>query len=403
MKFSSPSPHRTNRTAIFWAVVSQSIWLPVFLSSSQDKLSATNKSKGSFSDFKTTDQIFSNRSFQSPESTLALGRADGQNRSSDEAQSTGIVLNSVLHNQQSLSGETSRTLTSAGSFHSNFLAPPPPGPQGSGGIPTQIIQQPVTTVRNSRIGNTSTTNLIHRLYSRSELLGGTLTLQDLTEPSMPPMARAERAQWSRSGDPLASLPSMWREPMRRALNSLSHQPESASGETSGAGNSSVSLDPARLVHVPSTKIRRASQVPLALQADGSVDILNQPDDPAIIEEINRWSAKQQLPAKGKIRPAVVHLHPMNPSDMGRSINDTKVATKPSQVPSASVAAPLAPSAEPKITPAAAPAGVTPLPAANPPAAAVTPAPPAPATSAIPQPASTPGPAAASEADTGAGS
>lgn len=188
--------------------------------------------------------------------------------------------------------------------------------------------------------------------------------------------------------------------MRRALHSLTHQRESIPGEKSGRGDSSVSLDPARLVHVPSTKIRRASQVPLALQADGSVDILNQPDDPAIIEEINRWSAKQQLPAKGKIRPAVVHLHPMDAPDMGRSNNETKVSTKPSQVPSATVAVPSDPSPEPNITSAPAPApAVNPLPAVNQPAAAAEPPPPAPTTSAIPQPASTPGPAATNEADT----
>ena len=65
-----------------------------------------------------------------------------------------------------------------------------------------------------------------------------------------------------------------------------------------------------MIHVPSSRVKRFSEVPLALQSDGTVDILNSPDDPEVVEEIKTWSSKQQLPAKGRMAPAVVHLHPL---------------------------------------------------------------------------------------------
>jgi hypothetical protein len=136
--------------------------------------------------------------------------------------------------------------------------------------------------------------------------------------------------------------------MRRALNSLTQTVVSTKVEKSGKSVEGVHLDPARFVHVPSTRIRQSSEVPLALQADGSVDILNQPDDPAVIDEINRWSARQKLPEKGKISPAVVHLHPMEPLEVGRSAGGKRntQSIETSKLRTSQTAPPLSPTTEP---------------------------------------------------------
>jgi hypothetical protein len=67
---------------------------------------------------------------------------------------------------------------------------------------------------------------------------------------------------------------------------------------------------ARVAHVPSARVKRPTPVPLALQSDGSVDILSVPDDPAVVEEIASWSQRQTPPQEGTVAPAVVHLEPL---------------------------------------------------------------------------------------------
>ena len=100
--------------------------------------------------------------------------------------------------------------------------------------------------------------------------------------------------------------------MRKALHSLTFKGQQESERVGQASAENLSIDTARIVHVPSRRVKRAADVPLAIQSDGSVDILNNPDDPAVIEEIKSWSASQQPPSKGRISPAVVHLHPLSP-------------------------------------------------------------------------------------------
>jgi len=387
-----PSPHnKNNRSAIIWALLSQSIWLPIFVSGSQDELSGGNGDYHSFHKFQSPQQAFSGNRFQPSAQTLISGRRPLQSPRQRNQQNTGIVLNSVLAGQHFSSLSQSSTLVSA-STRNATEAPPPPMKTEAGvetSEPRLHSERPIEM--DLRRGSFPSANFIQKLYSRSELLGGTVTLQDLSEPLMPPLARAERAQWSRSGDPLAPLPQMWREPMRKALQSLAQEGGPAKADTSGGRQEVSKLDPARFVHVPSSKIRQASEVPLALQADGTVDILNQPDDPAVIDEINRWSAKQKLPAKGTLSPAVVHLHPMQPVDIGRSTSETTTSSSPSQTRATEAAAvPLPPPLE-VITPAAPVATGNEAPAS---AATITPAP---ITSAVSQPASKPDPAPPSEA------
>lgn len=138
--------------------------------------------------------------------------------------------------------------------------------------------------------------LLGRAFTRAQLLGGSIGLADLQEGPMAPLALAERALQRVNADPLAPLPSPWREPMRQALGKLPGAP--------------LQLNPARLVYVPSSTVSQPVEVPLALQSDGSVDILEAPASAAVLREIDGWSRQQRRPASGSLQPALVHLHPL---------------------------------------------------------------------------------------------
>jgi hypothetical protein len=178
--------------------------------------------------------------------------------------------------------------------------------------------------------------------------------------------------------------------MRRALTALAKDGLTTNVDRSVGSQERLSLDSARFVHIPSSRIHQASEIPLALQADGSVDILNKPEDPVVIDEIRRWSAKQRLPEKGKISPAVVHLHPMEPLNRGLSQNDKPSSRSLSQLRAPEVPVPSAPA--PEARPVLVPATTTgkersvrvdPIPSIS---------------SAAPEPASTPEPVPSSKAE-----
>lgn len=345
MKLLPPSPQdNINRSAIFWALLSQSIWLPVFVSGVQEKWSANKSDDNSFLATKIPYQSTNTSVFGSP----AIGTRSYSAPSHFGRQETGIVLNSVFVDQRSTLPKTSRILTDANSLNSASASARPATNDASESHGNSKLEPDLTQSIGSGKQKLFSNGFIRHLYSRAELLGGTLTLQDLAEPLMPPIARAERAQWSRTGDPLAPLPELWREPMRRALKSLINTDvASTHPQGSAQAKENLHLESARFVHVPSSKIRRASEVPLALQADGTVDILNQPDDPAVIEEINHWSTKQKLPEKGKISPAVVHLHPMEPLNSDRSTRGKQISDSSSKLSSPEAVLPTAPSPAPK--------------------------------------------------------
>lgn len=138
--------------------------------------------------------------------------------------------------------------------------------------------------------------MLGRAFTRAQLLGGSISLADLQEGPMAPLALAERALQRGSNDPLSPLPTPWREPMRQALLKLPSAPQQ--------------LSPARLVYVPSSTLSQPVEVPLALQSDGSVDILELPKNPGVLREIESWSRQQRPPAIGSLLPALVHLHPL---------------------------------------------------------------------------------------------
>lgn len=302
------SPRRTqklNRRAVAWALLSQSIWLPAFISVTHDSIVSTKN------DYRPIDLSMSSthtRHFNTQDinlrpkpnsevSLLAYG--------SKQPASSGILLNSLPPHQPTYS---SRSSDSSPRFPQSpvFFSPPSRSPSTLS-LVTRSDYQPKASLSPSR-----SSDILRHFYNQSDLLGGVITLGDLNEPLIPPIARAQMAKYLRSGDPLSPIPGYMREPMRQALQSL--MPNNLSSPLPSHPSHSSEIDQARVVHVPSTRLKRSADVPLALQSDGSVDILNVPSDPAVVDEIKIWSTKQSLPSKGRIVPAVVHLHPLTVID-----------------------------------------------------------------------------------------
>ena len=331
----------SNHKAIVCALLSQTIWLPIFFHDAQERWSF-NQSQINTKDLSQfSPSLTAATGFESSSRILAAKSSQSRSYSQLEKQNTGLLLNpGVATPLTAIRKNLRSSRPSYPSFSTAYMpAPAPSVPAGT--VAEQGSKFPIRREflrSSSNHQNISLAGLTH-MYSQSELLGGNLTLRDLTEPAMPPIARAERAQWSRTGDPLAPLPQNWREPMRRALQSLTTTTLNHSGRAK-TNDSTPRLDAARLVHVPSAKIRQAKEVPLALQDDGTVDILNRPDDPAVIEEISRWSTKQKPPEKGRIRPAVVYLHPLRLNDQVAS--PAKVEKSPPKSISAVPSAPVSP-------------------------------------------------------------
>jgi hypothetical protein len=305
-----PTPSRkANSHSVAWALLSQSIWIPCFFADTQAWITST---KTDF-DFSGTvnlpyqnlpASIAENPKLKPFAGVLAMSQNSNQNIS-------GFVLNPSppLSNNLKLSENKHFSPLSQNYIPAAFL----PNPQPS--VELSLLPKPLKPGSlQSQTGYTGlqTTDIIKKFFTRADLLGGILTLNDIHEPEMPAIARAEMAKLARSRDPLAVIPSSWRESMRKALSSLTSTPQGEDKYPTAKANgvSTILLEPARIVHVPSRKIKRQTEVPLALQPDGTVDILNQPDDPGVVEEIKSWSIKQQLPPQGRMTPAVVHLHPM---------------------------------------------------------------------------------------------
>lgn len=315
MTYKSPNSHqKINTKAIAWALFSQSIWLPVLLTDTQDQIASKN-----------SDYDFSGVAANIPNQNLpplaSLRSPSTQKTQSLIAQapkpleSSGVILNATLPKESSILSKLHNTIAPLTSLSSPIAFRPSIRPSilppSSPVAPSHSESK--RDIRTSRIRDVKPTDLLRGLYSRSDLLGGVLTLGNINEPLMPPIARAEQAQSIRSGDPLSTIPKMWREPMRQALKNLSDTLKPPSNALNGKATS-IAVEQARVIHVPSSRVKRVSEVPLALQSDGTVDILNSPDDPEVVEEIKTWSSKQKLPDRGRMAPAVVHLHPIPEQD-----------------------------------------------------------------------------------------
>jgi len=318
---------------VAWALLSQALWLPLLAVDLQDRWAAR------IDTLKPRPGTGASASL-APLSPLPAGGASLAPLRSPSA--SGLTTSGLLLGSRPL-GRAPGTMADAFSPAAAAASGSSRGFSGSP-VPAAPTGNAALALLPAGPAGASALPLASAGFSRAELLGGPIGLDDLQEGAMPPMALAERGRLHLSGDPLAALPEPWREPMRRALSSL----PLPSGQA-------PRLNQARHVHVPSSRISRPTEVPLALQSDGSVDILSRPDTDAVLEDIRDWSARQTPPSEGTVAPALVHLHPVRQAE------------------------PLRPSAADLVAP---------------PQAAAPPAPPMPAAMPAPGPAATPTPAAA---------
>lgn len=341
--------------AIAWALLSQSIWLPLLAIDAHDRWQANVKDMAipQPADPKAPDEAIASR----PEAPTNTTEPTSPSPLDDLGVTTGHVLSSASEKIGSLlDTPLSRSLDLSGPSNSS-RARPDPGRRPAVAIrttsPARTAKSPITTasftIEGPSLGTSglgSAKTLLQRNFSNSELLGGVLTIQDLGAPAMPPVARAERARWASSGDPMAPLPQSLREPMRQAIRTL---PAPTPTKT-------AKLQQGRVIYVPSTRVSKPTQVPLAVQADGTVDVLSQPDDPAVIEDIKEWSSRQPAQVPGTVTPTVVNLQPI-----------------PAEVRATPAPAKVSPVASAPIAPPPVPAAATVAPVAEAPAAAPTPA------------------------------
>jgi len=354
-------PSASNR-ALAWALLSQSIWLPLLALDVHDRWQAQIRVQREIAEAATR--------LSSREETPMIQSPGTETTATGKLKDTGLLLGSA---SRSLQNPSDRSGMVSESGLAGFAATGPshtlnPGRTANPTIvptPASRPGQPELRRGSSPLGLSTTANWPNPLlqtFNRAELLGGSLGLSDLNTPAMHPLALAERARWQRSGDPLAPLPGAWREPMRRALTGLAASKGVASSVTA-----------ARVVHVPSFRVRQSTPVPLAVQPDGSVDILTKPDNPAVVDEIRQWSSRQPSSGQAGVTAAVVHLEPMPEAtrDPQPSLSRTTPAA-PATAPVAMSSRPAA--AEPSVAP-------TPPPVAAAPAPEVT-APPPPAAPAV---------------------
>jgi hypothetical protein len=335
-----------SRKAIAWALLSQSIWLPLLAIDAHDRWQAHVK------DMAIPQPADPNGSQEAEVGLASLPDVPATTPSvrpsspiDDLGVTTGHVLSSASEKIGSLlDAPFTRSLDLTGPGNSSRARPDPDRRQVSTRRPIHTatsarapMARPPFRIEGPPLGTTglgSAQTLLERNFSRSELLGGVLTIQDIGAPAMPPLARAERARWASSGDPMAPLPQNLREPMRQAIHTL--QPPTPT--------KAAKLEPARVIYVPSTRVRRSTQVPLAVQADGTVDVLSKPDDPGVIEDIKEWSSRQPAPAAGTVTPAVINLEPI----------PEEKPVRPVQAPSRVSPVAIAPPPPPPPVPAAAP-------------------------------------------------
>lgn len=200
---------------------------------------------------------------------------------------------------------------------------------------------------------------IARAYSRAELLGGSLGLDGLRSPLMPPLALAEQARLRGSGDPFLPLPLSLRSPMRQAIQQLPSKPST--------------VQQARVMNVPSARVKAPIQVPVALQSDGSVDILATINRSAA-DDVRDWSRQQPSPPRGSVTPAVINLHPLPQAEQPVAPRPEPAAVRSSALPPPVTSHAQPPQAPPPVwTPVATTAMAEPAPAPAPePVSAATP-------------------------------
>lgn len=337
--------------AIAWALLSQSVWLPLLAIDAHDRWQSRVQDMAVPlpADPKSSDAAIASL----PEATTPSTETATPSPVNNLGVTTGHVLSSAYEKMGSLlDAPLSRSLDLSGPSNSSRARPDPrrrsavavKSNSTARSAKAPAAKAPTASapfrIEGPSLGTTglgSAKTMLLRNFSNSEILGGVLTIQDLGSPSMPPVARAERARWASSGDPMAPLPQSLREPMRQAIRTL---PAPTPTKT-------AKLQQGRVIHVPSIRVSKPTQVPLALQADGTVDVLSQPDDPAVIEDIKEWSSRQPAQAPETVTPTVVNLHPL-PAEVrapSAPANVSPVASAPIATPPVSEAASVSPAAE----------------------------------------------------------
>jgi hypothetical protein len=267
---------------VAWALLSQSLWLPLLAIDLYDRWHNRVESQTPRPGETALQPLLEKEPTRAPS---VLSPLDSPVSSKGPKRSSGFLLGA-----RSGVGETLGT-------RSGFLQRS--ASSGAGTFALETGSYPAAAGLGSRPGASPATSLLSGNFSRAELLGGPITLADLGQGPIPALALAEQGRRKLSGDPMAALPEAWREPMRQALKGLPTP-----------GGTSARVESARTIHIPSRRVRAATEVPLALQSDGSVDILSRPKEEAVVEEIRDWSARQPPPADGSVAPVVVHLHPL---------------------------------------------------------------------------------------------
>ena len=388
----SPRTPSAVPSAVAWALLSQSVWLPLLAIDLHDHWQVRIREQQEIA-------AAAARVAKQPDQLAAIS---GAASSGGSGATTGLLLGSASKGLET----ASRSLEDAGAVHSMPAGDGPgartgpiltaPRNPGSGPLPLapRQAETPSPGPLKFRAISEPRGGLLSASFNRSELLGGTLSLADLQRPAMPSLALAERARWAGSSDPLAPLPADWREPIRKAIQAL---PGPASrGQITAA----------RVVHVPSSRVRRSTPVPLAVQGDGSVDILSRPDDPAVVDEIRHWSRRQSPSPGTGVTAAIIHLEPIPEAPAAltppRTLRAADTASRdlspitpqssgPAVAPVTPREAAAAAASVPPPAPIAAPAAAVAVQSAPPaapaqtPAAAEIPAEPAPAPAATPSP------------------
>jgi len=374
------SRRSTPNTALAWALLSQTIWLPLMALDLHDRWQAQIREQ---------QEIAEAALRRSPRGTISLPQRPGAATTANgKLTDTGLLLGSASHSP--LNPANRSDLLSEPNL--DRFAPSGPSRTANRGATSNPAVPSAAAARHGDrdqprsgaplvISNTGWQPTLLHTFNRAELLGGTIGLRDLNSAPMPPLAMAERARWQGSSDPLAPLPGAWREPMRRALNGLA-----------ASKGVPASVTAARVVHVPSLRVQKSTPVPLAVQSDGSVDILTKPDNPAVVDEIRQWSSRQSTSGQPGVTAAVIHLEPLPEAPRNPEPPQARTTTvAPIPAPVATSSRPAA--AEPAAAPTPPPVAVAPAPAAAAPVAAA----PAPEVA----PAAAPAPSASSAAS-GAG-
>ena len=206
--------------AIAWALLSQSIWLPLLAIDAHDRWQSRVEDmtipqpadpKG------TADAIAS-----APDAASPAAATTPVPQTSSSLDNLGITTGHVLSSASDkigslLDAPLARSLDLSGPTTPSRARRPDPGRRPAVALrstsPARVAKAPAATpsfrIDGPPLGTTglgSAQTLLQRNFSNSELLGGVLTIQDLGKPAMPTVARAERARWASSGDPMAPIP-----------------------------------------------------------------------------------------------------------------------------------------------------------------------------------------------------